>query len=168
MKILKAENFYSNLNNTHLLLDTSVFIDAFLHPAEFGRLFNELKEQSVTLVTIDPVKIEFLKGIQDTKKFEEKKAFIDQIIDICLPISSEVIKNLYSLVKDYQDSGKILSITDLLIGATLKHYPGSLYLLTKNPRDFPTTIFKFTTHMTLLHQKALQSYGVYVFDKAKR
>lgn len=73
MRIIKDPELLSILTNKHLLLDTNVFIDAFSNPVEFGKFFNELTDNQITLATLEFVKVEFLKGSFTDAKYEEKK-----------------------------------------------------------------------------------------------
>lgn len=161
MKIITPPDFFQIFKDTHILLDTSVFIDAFLNPAQFGELFNNLKIQGATLVSLDAVKIEFLKGAPNAEKYNQKEEFFDQIIEVCLPTTNETFVNLYKLIQMYKEDGKSLSVTDLFLGATLMQYKGSLFLLTKNTTDFPTNIFNLESYINISYTKGLHTYGVY-------
>lgn len=161
MKIITPADFFQTFKDSHLLLDTSIFIDAFLHAEEFGQFFNSLKNQGTTLTSLDVVKIEFLKGAPDKEKYDQKNEFFDQIVDTCIPITSETIANLYKIVIEYKEDGKSLSIVDLFLGATLKQYQKSLYLLTKNTTDFPTSIFNLVSYFNISYRKGLHVYGIY-------
>ena len=163
MKIITPSDFFQIFKNKHILLDTSVFIDAFLNPVRFGEFFNNLRAQETTLVSLDVVKTEFLKGAPTVEKYNQKKEFFDQIADACLPITNETFINLYKLVQMYKEDGKSLSVTDLFLGATLMQYKGSLFLLTKNTTDFPTNIFNLESYINISYTKGLHTYGVYNF-----
>lgn len=165
MKIVLSEDFFSTLKNCHLLLDTSVFIDTSLNNLEFEQLFNQLRSNNITLVTLDAVIIEFLKGSANPQKLETKSALIAEIIESSLPITKEIFDNVRNLLALYKEDGKSASITDLLLGGMLVQYPDNLFLLTKNTTDFPTNIFNLVTYLNLLHRKSIQSYGVYNFTK---
>lgn len=161
MRIIILQDFFQAFKDKHILLDTSVFIDSFLHPAEFGKFFNDLKAEGATLVSLDAVKIEFLKGAPNEEKYKQKKDFFDEIIDACLPITNETIISLYELVQKYREEGKNISVTDLLLGAILMQYKNSLFLLTKNTTDFPTDIFNLASYVNVSYRKGLHVYGIY-------
>ncbi|MDO8503135.1 MAG: hypothetical protein Q7S60_00435 [bacterium] len=163
MRIITPPDFFQTFKDTHILLDTSVFIDSFLNPEEFGKFLNRLKTEGATLVSLDAVKIEFLKGAPNIEKYREKEEFFNQIIDVCLPIINETFINLYRLVQVYKEVGKSLSVTDLFLGAALMQYKGSLFLLTKNTTEFPTNIFNLKSYINISYTKGLHSYGVYNF-----
>jgi hypothetical protein len=108
--IQAAVEFYKPLEYKHLLLDTSVFIDAYLHPSEFSDFFANCRRSRVTLVTIDPVAIEFVKGSDSEEKMEEKKLFINQIIYQLLPVAHDIISlHIPQVVKEYGVFGKSAS-----------------------------------------------------------
>lgn len=165
MKIVLPEDFFRIVNNCHLLLDTSVFIDSSISPVEFGNFFNQLQSQGVALVTIEPVVIEFLKGSPNKEKFNAKQSAINEITGTCIPLTSDIFDNLRRLVELYKEEGKAVSLTDLLLGSTLLRYEKGLYLLTKNTTDFPTNIFNLVTHLNLIHRRSIQSYGIYNYIK---
>ena len=165
MKIITPQDFFKSFKDKHILFDTSVFIDSFLHPAEFGEFFNSLKAQGATLVSSDSVKIEFLKGAPNAEKYKQKEDFFNQIIETCLPVTNDTLLKLYELIQKYREEGKSLSVTDLFLGATLMQYKGSLFLLTKNTTDFPTNIFNLKSYVNISYTKGLHVYGVYsIYD----
>lgn len=162
MKIVLPEDFLSITKSKFLLLDTGVFIDAFSHPSEFAIFFNQLKENNTTLVTIDTVLFEFLKGSPNEAKFNEKKKYLENIVETFLPIR-DYQPQVEELIKDYKIESKDLSINDLYLGATLIKYKENIYLLTKDLSDFPTYIFERITFLNLLHSKTIHPYGVYCY-----
>lgn len=171
MKIVTPHDFFDILKGKHLLLDTSVFIDASNYETEFTGLFNKLKDNDTTLVTIAPVLFEFLKGAPDLARFKAKKESVERIIDAYLPIQIFMERDVpdltecETLISQYRIEGSSVSITDLLLGQQLLHYPNKLFLLSKNTTDFPITIFKLASYMNLLLTRSIQSYGVYNYPK---
>ena len=163
MKIILPTDFLEIIKDKGLLLDTNFFIDAFLNSVEFGAFIKQLKDANVTLISLDVVKIEFLKGAVNTPKYKEKQEYFEQIIQICLPLPKNIFDNAYKLLQLYKEDGKPLSITDLLLGAALINYQTNLFLLTKNTTDFPSNIFTLSTHINLLYRKGLHVYGVYQY-----
>ncbi len=161
MRILPLPNFISVIKNKHLLLDTNVFIDTLLNPLPFADFFNSIKSKEVTLTTIDLVKIEFLKGASDFRKYKEKNELIEKIVDYIIPITPDIYKNAYELIKKYEMNGKALSETDLFLGATLMKFKKNIYLLTKNTTDFPLNIFELHSVVNTIYSKGIHSYGLY-------
>ncbi len=166
MKILIPQGFYSIVKDKHLLLDTSIFIDSFINPEQFGLFFNELKNSGCILVTIDAIIVEFIKGVQDSQKFQEKELWVSKIIDSKLSVDAYVWEKVINLLKEYKDDGKSASVADLLLAAILAKYSGSVFLLTKNLSDFPSNIFNLETYLNLSHHKGLHSYGVLSYKKS--
>lgn len=163
MKIIIPPDFLQILEEKHLLLDTNVFIDAFLNPVEFAEFFNKLHDADVVLVSLDVVKAEFLKGAANQAKYEEKEKFFSEIVDALLPINNYIFESLYEIIKEYKETGKSLSITDLLLCAELEFYGKNLFLLTKNTTEFPTNIFKLESQFNISYTKGLHAYGVYSY-----
>lgn len=164
MEIRKQAELLSTLKNKHLLLDTSVFIDTLKNISSFRQFINELKKSDVTIVTLDFIKIEFLKGAIDSKAYKEKEELIGEIVDFVLPISPSVITvNLYNLTKIMKEDAKSASVVDLLIGSVLMHHKSGLFLMTKNSHDFPTNIFNLVSVINISKRKTIQCYGIYNF-----
>lgn len=170
MKISLPEEFLSTIKNKHIILDTNVFIDGFNHPKEFGNLFNKLKDeqQKATLVTTEHVLIEFLKGSNTEARINEKKDFLERVIDTYLPYAKDLSDFIIDLLKLYKIDSKDLSLTDLYLGALLVKYRGHICLLTKDLTDFPTHIFNRVTYATLLEANTIRNYGVYNFDPSTK
>lgn len=163
MKIELPADFLLIIKDKHILLDTNIFIDAFSSPAEFANFFNKLKSSSsnATLVTLEVVLIEFLKGSTQESKLIEKEKYINNIVDSYLPITPDYIALVKNLLKEYKIEGKDLSITDLFLGSTLIKYRENICLFTKDLADFSTNIFNRISFFNLLKSKTIQSYGVY-------
>ena len=125
--------------------------------------FKGLKENDIIIVSIDLVKVEFIRGSREIKVFQEKRAYVDDIIDAYLPITNDIFKNMQKLVELFKEEGNTVSVVDLMLGGLLMKYPGNLMLLTRNINDFPTNIFTIRTFFNLFKRKSIQSYGIYYF-----
>ena len=161
MKIIYSQNFFTNLKSKHLLLDTSFFIDAANFSDEFLDFTTQCNIHDITLVTIDPVKAEFLKGSETNVKYESKLKFITDTIHSILPIPTTILSEyLPRLVKGYGELGKGTSIVDFILCSMLQYYQSGLYLLTKNPKDYPNTVTNLHSYFLLYNTRALQPYLV--------
>lgn len=139
-----------------------MFIDALLHPREFAVFFNDCKKADITLVTIDPVIAEFTSGAESKTRLKEKIDFVNGIITFQLPITPDVItKNIPLLIAKYGPKGKGVSHVDYLLAGMLVKHANDLLLLTKNAKDFPTSIFDLCSHFVISIDRSLQTYGVY-------
>ena len=157
MKIIYSPKFFTDLRNQHLLLDCSFFIDSSSHKVEFEEFISLCRENNITLVTIELVKAEFLKGAESTSKYDIKRDFLDDVVDSMLPVPPLVLsKQLPELVKRYGEMGKGTSIVDFMLCATLHYYQTGLFLLTKNPKDFPNTVTDLHSYFLLYNTRALQ------------
>lgn len=141
MEIIYPTTLIPFLKNKHLLLDTNVFRDVASKPVAFDNFFNILKKKEVTLVTIDVVKYELLKGSANTAKYKEKEKLISDIIDAELPIMPQTYKFVYDLIRRYGIDGTALNMTDLFLGAMLMQYGKDLCLMTRDTTDFMQNIF---------------------------
>ncbi len=163
MRIIKPQDFFPLIKNKTILLDTNVFIDASTNPTTFGGFLNELKENGATLVTLDVVTIEFIKGAQDHKRYLEKKNYVEQIIDTYLPLNDNLNKNALALVDKYHTYGKSVSGVDFLLGGALIAYSGNLLLMTRDTNDFSSDIFHLVACFNVVHPKGIFAYGLYEF-----
>lgn len=163
MKIILPSDFFSIVKDKHILLDTTVFIDALTNPTSFVSFLNQLKNSNVTFVTLDVVIVEFTRGAQDERRFREKNKFIEQIIETCLPVTDQISKDAIELANEYHLEGKGVSITDFLLGATLKDYKDNLLLMTRNTNDFPINIFDLSTCFNVVHNRGIFAYGLYSY-----
>src|SRR5438477_7927655 len=93
------------LKNKHLIIDTNVFRDAANKPTVFSSFFNDLKKADVTLVTIDSVRYELLKGSADSAKYKAKEKFVEDIIDATIPFTSQTTSLVYELIQKYGIDG---------------------------------------------------------------
>ncbi len=162
MDIIQSSEFLSITKNRHILLDTTVFIDAISAPVKFANIFNELKENGCILVTLECVLTEFIKGGSDEKKLKEKRQYVEDIVDAFLPITQEITQNATKLAELYKEDGKKVSIADFFLGAMTMRYQKML-LMTCNITDFPTNIFNLETFLTFVHRKAIETCGFYSF-----
>jgi predicted nucleic acid-binding protein len=161
MGLIIPPDLISSLKNKYLLLDTNIFIDASKHPADFSDFFNVLKSEDLTLVTIDCVKIEFLRGAPNDEKYKEKEEFFDDITKFVLPVDKEVIDNTYKLVKRYKEAGGTIHFTDLFLGATLMRYKSNIYLFSRNINELPASIFDLEFIINYPINKGIFTYGIY-------
>lgn len=161
MGLIIPPDLISSLKYKHLLLDTNVFIDASKHPADFADFFNTLKDSDITVVTIDCVKIEFLRGASGDSEYKEKENYFNDITKIILPTDAAIIRNSYELVKKYKQQGGTIAFTDFYLGANLMKYKSNMYLLSKNTTELPLTIFDLKHIINYPLNKGIFTYGVY-------
>jgi predicted nucleic acid-binding protein len=164
-KILIPPDFHQILRNKHILLDTSFFIDYSNHSSAFFDFTIEAKTNDITFVTNVPVVTEFTKGSENAEKFAEKTALVNTIIDYLLPIPPSVFTHeLPSIVEKYGKSGATCSVTDMILASQIKMHANDLFLVTKNPNDFPSKVFVLKTYFLLQLNRALQVYGIYSYE----
>lgn len=163
MEILYPPTLIPFLKHKHLLLDTNIFRDAANKPTVFNNFFNELKKADVTLTTIDCVKYELLKGSADTVKYQAKSIHINDIIDVTIPTVAKTMELVFELIQKYGIDGAALSITDLMIGATLMQYKNNICLMTRDINDFTQNIFSLPFIINASHTKGIFTYGIYQY-----
>lgn len=167
MQIICPPEFHSVIKGHFILLDTNIFIDTLIQPVQFRTFFQEIKKYDVTLVTLEEVKMEFFKGLVDLKQLQQRQLILDSIVEAYLPVSKDMYSLIEKLLTLYGKDGALVSITDLLLGGVLMKYSANTILITKNIRDFPTSIYSIVTYFHLFHTKAIQNYAVYKYDRKK-
>lgn len=163
MEMLYPTTLIPFLRNKHLLLDTNIFRDAASKPTVFDEFFNKLKENDVTLVTIEVVKYELLKGSVSTTKYKEKERLISDIVDAELPITPRTYELVYELIQSCGIDGTALDITDLFLGSMLMQYKQDLCLMTRDTTDFMQKVFNLPFVVNVPHQKGIFTYGIYQY-----
>ncbi|KKR87340.1 hypothetical protein A2875_02835 [Candidatus Gottesmanbacteria bacterium RIFCSPHIGHO2_01_FULL_46_14] len=163
MEIVYPTQFISSLRGKHLLLDTNVFRDAVSRSTDFSRFFNNLKQNDITLVTVDFVRLELLKGSVNETKYKEKEKLIAEIVDATIPMTPNMIELMYSLIQIYGIDGTALTITDVLLGAMLMQYGDNIALLMRDTTDFIQRVFKLLFVVNAPFGKGIWTYGVYQY-----
>jgi predicted nucleic acid-binding protein len=118
-----------------------VFRDVANNPTAFEEFFSDLKKADVTLVTIDFVRYELLKGAATEEKYRAKEQIVANLVDANIPIVPKTFELVYELIKKYGIDGTALGITDLMLGSSLMQYSGNLCLMTRDTTDFLQNIF---------------------------
>lgn len=165
MDILKPADLLSLLKGKNVLLDTNILIDSSIKPTIFNAFLKELKDNATTILTIEPVVFEYLQGAPSEERYKEKREILASIIDDYLPITGDTFDNVHELIKLFGIEGKGIDMTDLLLGGVLMQYPKELFLFTKNTTDFPMNIYNLVSVFNFPHNKSIQTYGVYTFQK---
>lgn len=164
MEITYPPTLIPSLKNRHLLLDTNVFRDVANKPTVFVDFFNKLKNEDITLATLDVVKYEILKGSKDEQKYAEKENQINAIVeDVVLPNPTNSGDLIYELIKQYGIDGTSLSIVDLYLGSTLMKYKQNIFLMTRDTTDFMQNIFDLKFIVNASHNKGIFTYGIYQY-----
>ncbi len=164
MAILYPLTLLTSLKDKHILLDTNIFIDASSRPKIYGEFFNTLRSHDITLATIDLVQLEFLKGSSNRTKYDEKKIYLNDTIDVILPTQSEEYKNAYELLLEFGIDGKAVSNTDLMLASLLKRFGKNIFLLTRDTTDFIERMFNLQYIINCPHPKGIFTYGIYQYS----
>lgn len=164
-EIIYPRTLITSLEHKHLLIDANIIRDAANKPILFGKFFNTLKSADITIVTLDVVKFELLKGSLGTDKYKARETQINDIADITLPTSGSTINLVYDLIKIYGIDGSSLSVTDLFLGSTLMQYKKNIFLMTRDTTDFMQNVFDLKFIINAPHKKGIFTYGVYQYLK---
>lgn len=154
----------TSFSNRWLLLDTNALIDAYRLPSEFVDLANSFGEMGCTLITTHEIVLEFLGGTQDSSNMQKKKEFIEKLFGrtvgkVYLPIDQNA-PDIETLL-EFSRQASSFSIADYELYLTLKKYGVKIALVTRNHKDFSTTLTKRISFITLLGNKEIHTYGIY-------
>jgi|GEM_PF-6606894 len=175
MNIPSLDHCLDGLERSHILFDTNFLIDAIRSinreesHSPYIAFTKSLKEKEITRTTIQPVTLEFFKGTDLLIERRKKKETLDELIDVILPLDTQVFELSDELVQLYRTSGKNIDVTDFLIGATLMKYRTSnFYLLSRDHDDFPVKIFDRERVIVLQEPRGgVYSYGLFKFSSNK-
>jgi hypothetical protein len=155
------------VKNKHLLFDTSFFIDYENHKEDFISLLARMKKLDCTLVTVDQVAIEYIKGSKSKVDMRKRLALINSCIDSYLPVNTKVYsEQIQEQILNYGRRSASAAITDLVLGVLAKNHQNDLLVLTKNSRDFPSHLFRLESHFLLQNKKSntVQIYCIYKYQ----
>lgn len=158
MKILRNSDIATKLSNSFLFLDTNSFITAISN-AEFAKFLFEIKEAGCSMVTIQPVLVEFLRGTDTVDAYNTRSAFINDLVSV-YPIERHLNeeRDLILLMKKF--CGKA-EYTDFLLGICLGKFASNAYLLTENHQHFPTSLFRREEVITIDNLDQIRNHAIY-------
>lgn len=151
---------------THLagktfLVDTNFFIDSFSDRVLFRDFIVSLKNAEIVLVSISFVCLEFVRS-KTIDVVKRKNDHYSEIVEFELPYDKKLEVLAMEMIKEYKQYMEGLPLTDLIIAAYLKRY-SKLYLLTRDHRDFPTTVFDRLHIFPIQSIRDVKTYGVYAY-----
>lgn len=155
----------SPLGNS-ILIDTCFFLDANFHPNVFGSYVDKLKKDENDLLTIGPVKLEFIRTKSKADLFK-KQEYINRVVDTMLPIDLEVDRVALGLMSEYGADLDGVSVVDIYLAACLKRYRG-LLLFTRNHTDFPTHLFERVSLYNFNLPKNVNTYAFYRYKNKNK
>lgn len=143
-----------------LLFDSDAIISLIEYEAK--DLFLELEKLGVEFCIIHPVYVELLKTDNPAKRVERQQ-LLDQYKFTVLPLTkgemdkARDIQEYLLLSKSYTASP-----TDLYLGGRLATFTkqASIYLLTSNLSDFPSTLYKRETGIVLQNNKSTKIISI--------
>lgn len=145
-----------------LLIDTNFLIDYFSDESKYSELLLIIKREGCTLLTIDFVRCEFIRT-KNAYYIKKKVDFFKKTIEGILPVDKEISDLLQPTIEQYGESSLGVSVVDFYLACFLKRYK-SLYLLTRNHKDFPTSIFSRSHIFHIELEKDIRTYALYSFN----
>lgn len=155
------------ISGKFLLLDTSFFIDAIHHKQAFDGFAQLCKQNNSTLVTIQPVLIEFLRGTPSKMAMSRRVSLVYEYIgELTIPVPPRIFQDfVIALVEKYGKAGAKVSLTDYLLAAITQQHRHDLLLVTKNSLDFPAHLFNLESYFVLQNSVShtVQTYCIFSF-----
>ena len=118
------------MENTSVLVDTSILIDYFRKKNKLGSAFFKIS-QTYNLAVSSITEFEFLAGAK-----EEHQAFIDTLFNSLgvLPFDSRCAKKAREVYRDLRTKNRLIELSDILIASTA--LANNLPLATLNTKHF--------------------------------
>lgn len=143
------------------LVDTNFFIDSYSHGLDFKDFIAELKKHEIELTSSQLVKFEFIRSnTLDVVRLKTK--WYEELVGFDLPLDPKIYELAENMIGEYGQYMKGLPLIDLIMAAYLKKYK-TLYLLTRDHKDFPTTVFKRDWVFTIESVQTVWAYGLYLY-----
>jgi predicted nucleic acid-binding protein len=134
----------TELEYKFILFDTNILIEASKHFESFEVLLIMLRESKCKVCYFPLIEFEFTRDAYLPTLNEERERFSRKIDGINLPIHPQVFTDALEIAKVYAHqkiSPKQISLVDCFIAAYMKKYSDKLFLITKDHKDFPLSIF---------------------------
>ena len=128
-------------------------------------MIESLKKNSCTLVTINGVYHEFIKGRKSIEDYKSMFSYYQEIIDYEIPFDSSVRENANTLIKVLLKRSSQISYTDILLLATLMKYNQNMYLLSKDKSDIPLFLFPVKATIPIDSGETNYFYSIYSLDQ---
>ena len=158
------------LDHKTVLLDSNFLIDSYRSWDSFGQVIKEFESYNVVLTTNSLVALEVVKGVRSPEEFEKKTAFVNRILKgFLLPVTKDTTEIVLSeVIKLYGIQGSA-HITDLHLAASAIQYKDStgVLILTRDYKDFPTTIFDLMGTIPVECKPEACIYGLYKYSEEK-
>lgn len=165
LKVISDENDVPE--HSYIAVDTCLFIDAFHNPECFQDFFKYLEEKNIILTTTFLNYLEFSKGFDTIKGFNDSQTFLENIVKIIYPLR-DLEESAEKLKLAYRTAGQKLQIPDLFLGSMGLKWPDKMLILTKNHSDFISELFDIECFVPFCGKKnSVQVYSFYRFSTEK-
>lgn len=161
------QSLLKKIKKKTILVDTNLLLYYLRYKQEYYPLLEGFETNDISLVTISPVKIEYYKGTNTNSQLKAKRELYRKTFDMTYPILDDIVKETFKISLAYRDLAKSASSTDLLLAGTLKRFGSKLILLTRNHKDFPTTIFNRVGIINIELERSIHSYSLIQFSQTK-
>jgi predicted nucleic acid-binding protein len=172
LKLQHTSTLAADLSGKHILLDTTVLINASKSD-EFLALLSELSSAGCGLVTIAPVVYEFTRNANSITGYNERQEFIKTLNIAVLPRVEEMVEKepvfriAYAAAFSAKgDRGP--SYTDaLLCSVAYKYRANGMLIMTANHKDIPLSMFDRTELISIDISGDLRTEAIYRLSATK-
>lgn len=172
MKLQHTSTLVADLNGKHLLLDTTVLINASKSD-EFLALISDLSIAGCGLITIPSVVYEFTRNANSIAGYNERQEFIKGLNVTVLNRVEEIIEKdqvfRIAYAKAFStkhDKGP--SYTDALLCSVAYKYRGNdVLMMTANHKDIPASMFDRIELITIDVNGELRTEAIYRLSPTK-
>lgn len=166
-EIWLSSGLLDKFQDQSILLDTTALIEASKSPA-FLELLIGIKNKGCDLFTVPFVVTEFLRPATDIKQYNK---FKDLMKSLGLIVLEQKINDDDDFRLLYFHDVEKGSCTDYELCKVARHFK-TIFLLSGNHRDIPTSIFQregiiSIDHGQILHSESLYQYSPELFEKRK-
>ena len=172
MKLQHTSTLVADLSGKHLLLDTTVLINASKSD-EFLALLSELSSSGCSLVTIPSVVYEFTRNANTIAGYNERQDFIKGLNITVLNRIEEIIEKdqvfRIAYAKAFSAKGdRGPSYTDaLLCSVAYKYRNNDMLIMTANHKDIPPSMFDRIELVTIDIGGDLRTEAIYRLSATK-
>lgn len=172
MKLQHTSTLAADLSGKHVLLDTTVLINASKSD-EFLALLSDLSSSGCGLVTIPSVVYEFTRNANSITGYNERQEFIKTLNITVLPRVEEMVEKepvfRIAYAKAFSAKGdRGPSYTDaLLCSVAYKYRANGMLVMTANHKDIPLSMFDRVELITIDISGDLRTEAIYKLSPTK-
>ena len=144
-----------------ILLDTNFLIDFYSKQELYIPVFEKLRSNDNSIVSLDFVRTEFIRS-KTKEVVRAKSEFFRRVVENLLPLDSETQMLVQATIESYGLDIDGVDLTDIYLACVVQRYE-SVYLLSRNHKDFPSKLFLRTCIFNVELDKDIKTYALYQY-----